>query len=222
MKKVILYIFLLGNISLLFSQGTEFITFEHKALSLRIKYPATWKKYWYYDDYSNKDYLDMSRNEIKEMTIKYGYYPPFYIKKYDEIYNGVNPSIKITLRPHYYYFSINDLFMSLYNIENGRLYNFVLIIDQRIDIITSILSEGKTITQKIKVQRIGNKSFLHFITEDYVLDSHIIYESFYRITEYFLYLGEDYIMTIEINYSRTINNNDKNELMEIIKNISIN
>jgi len=40
-------------------------------------------------------------------------------------------------------------------------------------------------------------------------------------TEYFLYLEEDYVMIIEMNYSRTISNNDKNELMEIIKNIRI-
>jgi hypothetical protein len=155
------------------------------------------------------------------MIIKYGYYPPFYIKKYDEIYNGVNPSIKITLRPYYYYFSINDLFMSLYNRENGDLYKFGFMLDQGIDIITSILSDGKTITQKINVRRIGNKSVLHFKTEDYVLVSHIQNENFNRITEYFLYLEDEYIMVIEINYSSTISNNDKDELMEIINNIRI-
>jgi hypothetical protein len=200
----------------------EFVTFKHKALFLNIKYPSTWKNYWYYDNYSDKDYFDLSRNEIKEMVIKYGYYPVFYIKKYDDIYNGINPSVRIMLQPYYSYKpSIRELIMALYN---GEYETFILYSERiylLIDDAMRILSIEKTIIQEINIQYIGNEAVLHFKTEDYVLDSHISDENFNRITEYFLYIEDDYIMVIEINYSRTIDINDKNELMEIIKNIKL-
>jgi hypothetical protein len=227
MKNTILLflIVFLGNDLYLFSQENEFINFEHKALSLNIKYPTTWKKYWFYDDYSDKNYFDLSRNEINKMIIKYGYYPIFYIKKYDEIYNGINPSIRITLLPHYYYYnliSIRDLIMALYNEEyESKFYLFGEMIDREIDIVKLILSREREITQDINVQYIRNKSVLHFKTEDYVLDSNIPDDNFKRITDYYLCIEDEYIMVIEVNYSKTININDKNELMEIIKNIRL-
>jgi hypothetical protein len=203
----------------------EYITFKHKALFLNIKYPSIWTKYWYYDEYSDKDYFDLSRNEIKEMVIKYSYYPIFYIKKYNEIYNGVNPSIRITLQRHYFHrFNIRKLIMDLYILKKDEYQEFSIYsydIYSWIDELVYILSIGKTITQKINIQYLGKESILHFKTEDYVLDSEIIDDNFSRITEYFLYIEEEYTMIIEINYSKTININDKNELMEIINNIKI-
>jgi len=116
-KYLFIIIIILGNNSLLFTQETDFLTFEHRALSLKIEYPAKWEKYWYYDDYSEKNLYDLRHNEIKEMVTKYRYYPIFYIKKYDEIYNGINPSIKITLMPNYFEcLSLIELIMASYDI----------------------------------------------------------------------------------------------------------
>jgi hypothetical protein len=224
MKKAILVILtiLLVDNSFIFPQEMEYITFKHKALFLNIKYPSTWTKYWYYDEYSDKDYLDLSRNEIKEMVRKYGYNPIFYIKKYDEIYNGINPSIRITLQPHRFNnFNIKELIMASYNGEYEKFYLYSENINQCIDVLVYLLSIGKTITQEINIQYLGKESVLHFKAEDYVLDSDIPNEDFNRITEYFLYLEEEYTMIIEINYSKTINTNDKNELMDIIKDIKL-
>jgi hypothetical protein len=225
MKNIILLFLIVFSVSnsFLFSQENEFLEFKHKALSLNIKYPATWKKYWYYDDYSDKNYFDLSRNEIDKMIIKYGYYPIFYIKKYDEIYNGINPSIRITLLPHFYrIIGIRDLIMALYNEEyESKFYLFSEMIDWEIDIVKAILSRGREITQNINIQYIRDKSVLHFKTKDYVLDSNIPDENFNRITEYYLCIEDEYIMVIEVNYSRTISINDKNELIEIIKYLRI-
>jgi hypothetical protein len=223
MRKTILIVLIvfLGKSSFLFSQEMEFVTFKHKALFLNIKYPSIWKNYWYYDNYSDKDYFDLSRNEIKEMVIKYGYYPVFYIKKYDEIYNGINPSVRITLQPHDSHKpDMRELIMALYN---GKYETFIIYerIYRLIDVVMKILSIDKTITQEINMQYIGKEPVLHFKAEDYVLDLHIPDEKFNRTTEYFLYIEDDYIMVIEMNYSKTIDINGKNELMEIIKNIKL-
>ncbi|MDR2942536.1 MAG: hypothetical protein LBV17_08105 [Treponema sp.] len=221
-KILIILTILLVNNSFISSQETEYITFKHKALFLNVKYPSTWTKYWYYDEYSDKDYFDLSRNKTEEMIIKYSNYPMFYIKKYDEIYNGINPSIRITLQPHRFnIFNIKELIMALYNGEHEKFYLYSEYINQWIDILVYVLSKGKTITQEINRQCLWKESVLHFKTEDYVLDSDIPNEDFNRITEYILYIEDDYTMIIEINYSKTIDINDKNELMEIIRNIRI-
>jgi len=221
MKNIILFLVIFFGIkSLLFSQDSEYLTFEHRALSLNIRYSTIWNKYWYYDNYSNVNYSDLSQNEIDEMIRRYRYYPIFYIKRYDEIYNGINPSIRITLQPHNFYnISYRDLLMIIYSEDHEALIINTERIDIGINLIKTILSYGKDITQEINLQNIGNRSVLHFQTEDYVLNSSIIDDNFYRITEYYLLIENDYIMVIELNYSRTINNNDKNELMEILENI---
>ena len=225
MKKMIfiILIIMLGKNSFLFSQGIEYVTFEHRALLLSIKYPATWKNYWFYDEYSKIDYCDLSRNEILAMIYKYGYYPIFYIKKYDEIYYGINPSIRITLQHNRFY--LNDLtylVWVLYNLDNQRFPNFRRGAIASVDnVIKRALTPGRTLTQSLNFKFTGNSYFLHFQTEDYVLDSNIYDENFNRVTDFFLYLKDNYIIVIETNYGRTISIEDKDELMTIIKNINL-
>ena len=218
---IILLVFLGKNSFLLSQEEIEYTSFEHRALFLKVKYPTEWKNYWFYDGYNEKNISDMSFNEIKEMVIHYGYYPILYIRKYVERYNGVNPSIRISLLPQIIDYSYRDLLLALYNFEYKNIILYSETIYRRIEVITTILLKGRTITQEINIQYIGNKPFLHFKTEDYVLDSNIVNDNFYRITEYYLFIEDNYIMVIETNYGRTININDYIELNEIINNIRL-
>jgi hypothetical protein len=220
--KITFLILFIVNIKILFSQEIEYVTFQHRALSINIKYPSIWINYWFYDDYSEIDYSDLSQNEIENMVRIYRYYPVFYIRKYNEIYNGINPSVRVTLLPHIYnLFSFNDLYMALYNEDQANLILYAEYLNREINTIVAILSYEKTIIQRINTQYIGNRSILHFKTEDYVLDSNIVNENFYKIVEYFLFIENDYIIVVEMSYSRTINDNDKNELIYIVNNIRI-
>jgi hypothetical protein len=227
-----------------FSEEQNYVLYKHKALFLEIKYPKTWNNYWSYDDYAYTDIRDMSMNEISRMVAKYTAYPCFYIKKHKEIYYGINPSIRISLLPIRFQSQLNqhrDYLMELNFGEISEDEKLSLMALSDYSIYTSIIEytkvtikslvKGKTILVDLVAKTLNHRDVLYVKTTNYVLNpnendtendnqnDNEYDDDFNAITEYYFCIEDNYFINIEVNYSKNISNEDKNELMEILKTI---
>lgn len=101
MKNIFLTtLFLLISIGYIKAQSPDQNQFKHKVLGFQIDYPKTWTVNSVDDYYANMDRVKLQDSAFDEMIKKSASIPFFFISKFKEPYEDLNPSIKINTRPY--------------------------------------------------------------------------------------------------------------------------
>jgi hypothetical protein len=213
MKKILLLftIFYLSH-SLVAQENSVFI---HRALGIELQYPNYWKMYSFSDKYRDLDYNSLSQEEIHEMIRLSAISPIFFIRKYEEVYYGINPSIRINVYriPDYLYLHdavIKDIFIDIF-------------IDDFINYILSLSrknSDNYIIDETINID---NVEVIYRKIFDYAVYGDTNYdERFERYTEYYIIKRYEYgfFIIIEMTYGKN-NIDDQEEIQKIIDTIRI-
>lgn len=96
----LLVFFLFISISFVIAQPKhEIIRYEHKVLGIKLDYPKTWKLNSADSYYSNLENIKFDDKEFNEMIQKSASVPFFFLTKYSEPYDDINPSLKINTKP---------------------------------------------------------------------------------------------------------------------------
>jgi hypothetical protein len=189
--------------------ANENIIFFHKALDIELRYPSNWKLFSIPNRYQNLYFSDLSQDEIREMLTASSMSPVLFIKKYNEIYYGVNPYIRINARrllnyPYFYDedFEIFDFLLKHYLWSlSGRYGDDEIIIDE--------------------IVQVNGVEAIHKKMNDYALYSGGKYdERFERTTEYYLVKRYGYIIAFEIQYTKN-NINEEREIKAIVDTLRI-
>ena len=200
MKKILFLFIVLFLNNFLIAQ--EYTIFYHKALRIELQYPNYWKTHSFPDKYIDFDYNSLSFEELHDMLRLSAISPILFIKKYEEIYYGVNPSIRINAYRIPYY---------LYNEFS---------IDIIIDFYLPYKSADFFINETIYIDNVEvnyRKILDYAIYEDINYD-----ERFERCTEYFILkrCEDKFIIIFEITYGKN-NIIAQEEIQRIINTIRI-
>ena len=227
MRKIIILL-LLTNVSIV-SFADENIIFYHRALGIELSYPNEWILYSATNRYNDLDFLELSSNEREEMFRLSRMLPVLFIRKYSEIYYGINPFIKINAYEIFCYSFYLEYQKNIEKLEYqdnmdiwGQVAFYETLFDMYVQANLGFLRRGNNDAIIFnEIININGVEILFHKIYDYALDENNKFdERFERTSEYYLIERYGYIVLIETQYG-TNNINHEIEVRNIINTLLI-
>lgn len=203
MRKIIILLTLVNTINLVFGQHQNQIEFKHQVLNFQISYPKNWILNTADDYYANLDRIKLQDSEFDEMIKKNASTPFFFIAKFEEPYDDINPSIKINTRPYG-------------NLKGQSLK----------DIIDLMLPQFEKMLEDFNVEIQPTEIQLNDITATYVKFYYTLRTQddvgYLTCSELYLIDRVNYFYMIGVGTRQDENNCKREEVLDILKTIKLN